>query len=182
MKIFSPNITGSLIVTGSINTITGSLTVTQGITGSLFGTASFAISASHAQNAATASFVLNSVSASFATNALSASFATSASLAQTANTASYVLNAVSASFAPIFPFTGSAQITGSLGVTGSINSSQDIIVNGVDIGEGGGSVVTNTRIGTSALRCNTTGNNNSNANGDNNHLLSTKTNGWLYRK
>jgi hypothetical protein len=52
MKIYSPNITGSLLVTGSINTITGSLTVTEGITGSLFGTASYAlntISASYAQ-------------------------------------------------------------------------------------------------------------------------------------
>ena len=62
-------------------TITGSLNVTAGITGSLFGTASWA------QNAVTSSYILSAVSASFAT---------SASLAQTA---SYVLNAVSASFA-----------------------------------------------------------------------------------
>jgi hypothetical protein len=62
-------------------TITGSLNVTAGITGSLLGTASWA------QNAVTSSYILNAVSASFAT---------SASLAQTA---SYVLNAVSASFA-----------------------------------------------------------------------------------
>ena len=61
--------------------ITGSLNVTAGITGSLFGTASWA------QNAVTSSYILSAVSASFAT---------SASLAQTA---SYVLNAVSASFA-----------------------------------------------------------------------------------
>lgn len=43
MKIYSPNITGSLIVTGSTNSITGSLAVTGGITGSLFGTASWAV-------------------------------------------------------------------------------------------------------------------------------------------
>lgn len=54
MKIYSPNITGSLLVTGSNNTITGSLTVTQGVTGSLFGTASWAN---------------NSISTSFSTNA-----------------------------------------------------------------------------------------------------------------
>lgn len=47
MKIYSPNITGSLLVTGSNNTITGSLTVTQGITGSLFGTASWANNATN---------------------------------------------------------------------------------------------------------------------------------------
>jgi hypothetical protein len=64
--------------------ITGSLTVTAGITGSLFGTASWAL------NASTSSYVLQAVSASFASTA---SFVT------TAQTASYVLNAVSASFA-----------------------------------------------------------------------------------
>ena len=65
--------TGSVSITGSLNAPI--------ITGSLFGTASFAISASQAQNAVTASYVLNAVSASFA------------------STASYVLNAVSASYA-----------------------------------------------------------------------------------
>jgi hypothetical protein len=66
------------------STITGSLTVTGGITGSLFGTASWA---------------QNAITASSAANAISASFATSASFSQTSNTASYVLNAVSASYA-----------------------------------------------------------------------------------
>jgi hypothetical protein len=47
MKIFSPQITGSLQVDGN-STMTGSLTVTGGITGSLLGTASFATSASFA--------------------------------------------------------------------------------------------------------------------------------------
>jgi hypothetical protein len=76
-----------------INTqVTGSLNVSGGITGSLYGTASWA------ENAITASYVLNAVSASYAANALSSSFATSASLAQTSNTASYVLNAVSSSY------------------------------------------------------------------------------------
>jgi hypothetical protein len=40
--------------------ITGSLTVTQDITGSLFGTASWAVSSSHAVNALTSSYSLNS--------------------------------------------------------------------------------------------------------------------------
>jgi fibronectin-binding autotransporter adhesin len=74
--------------------------------------ASFATSASQAENANTASYVLqclsfatsasqaeNANTASYVLNAVSASFATSASQAENANTASYVLNAVSASFA-----------------------------------------------------------------------------------
>ena len=84
----------SIIVTGSAQ-VSGSLSVTGGITGSFQGTAT------------TASYVLNAVSASFATstatattasyvlNAVSSSFATSTA---TATTASYVLNAVSSSF------------------------------------------------------------------------------------
>jgi hypothetical protein len=125
--------------------LTGSLRVSGSITGSLFGTASWA---NNAVNANTASYVLNAVSSSFsstasyALNAVSSSFASTASfiiLAQSASyvlnavsssfstTASYVLNAVSASFATtasyyrVFPYTGSALITGSLGVTGSVS-------------------------------------------------------------
>ena len=71
--------------------ITGSLNVTAGITGSLFGTASFAT---------TASFVANAVSASFAT------------------TASYVLNAVSASFASTASFIPTSSLTNNFFVQG----------------------------------------------------------------
>lgn len=114
------NISGSLSVTGVVN---------ANLTGSVFGTSSWArnaVTASYIVTAQTASYVLNSVSSSFAStsqnantasfvttaqtasyvlNAVSASFATSASrsvsssFATTAQTASYVLNAVSASFA-----------------------------------------------------------------------------------
>jgi hypothetical protein len=49
MKIFSPTIIGTLEVDGN-STMTGSLEVTAGITGSLLGTASFADTASLAQN------------------------------------------------------------------------------------------------------------------------------------
>ena len=72
----------SIIVTGSAQ-VSGSLSVTGGITGSFQGTAT------------TASYVLNAVSASFAT---SASYAVSASTATNAVTSSHALNAVSASF------------------------------------------------------------------------------------
>jgi hypothetical protein len=91
--------------------ITGSLNVSAGITGSLFGTSSYAIqalSASYVQTVQTASYVLSAsyaVTASYVQNAqsasyvLSASYARTASYVQTAQTASYVLHAVSASYA-----------------------------------------------------------------------------------
>ena len=63
-------------------------------------------------------------------------------------TASYLNN-----YIPPFPFTGSAQITGSLGVTGSINN--------LRIGNGGGNVASNIAIGTeTTLSSSATGANN----------------------
>ena len=113
---------GSAIITGSL-VVTGSLIVTAGITGSLFGTSSWAT------NAVTASFITGSnVFGPFGANSIvSASFAVSSSRAISssfATSASFATQALSASFAPgtpAFPFTGSALITGSLGVTGSLD-------------------------------------------------------------
>jgi hypothetical protein len=87
--------TGSAVITGSL-VVTGSTTSTGGFTGSLLGTAS---------------------------NSTTASYALTASFVTIAQTASYVLNAVSASYAPSsapFPYTGSAIISGSLSVIGSV--------------------------------------------------------------
>jgi hypothetical protein len=50
--------------------------------------------------------------------------------------------------------------SGAVNVAGPFNSTQDIIVNGVNIGEGGGNIASNVRVGLSALSCNTTGANN----------------------
>jgi len=55
-------------------------------------------------------------------------------------------------------FTGSVSMTGSLSVFGASTFDRDITVNGVNIGEGGGSISTNTRVGEGALGANTTGN------------------------
>ena len=124
--------------------LTGSLRVSGSITGSLFGTASWA---TNALNANTASYVLNAVSSSFAStasfillaqtasyvtlaesasyvlNAISSSFASTASFVVLARSASYVLNAVSASFSRtasyINPLTQSVLISGSVAITGS---------------------------------------------------------------
>jgi hypothetical protein len=70
-------VSGSTKLLGN-TVITGSLTVTEGITGSLFGTSSWA------NNASTASYIINAVSASFASTS---SIATSASFALTASSA-----------------------------------------------------------------------------------------------
>jgi len=115
----------TLTLNGS-QTITGSLTVVQGITGSLDGTASWA------NNAVTASYVLQAVSSSYADTAsfyggtvTSASYALSASYADTASistsssyatTASYAINGgVTQLFAgpniTLSPTTGLGQVT-----------------------------------------------------------------------
>ncbi len=129
-------ITGSLLVSGS-STLTnigpaifsGSLIVTQGITGSLSGSALTATSASFA---ATASFALNvnpAATASYAVNALSASFAL---------TASYLSGYVSP-----FPYTGSAIISGSLEVTGSVSATAGFSGSFSGSFQGNGSGLTN---------------------------------------
>jgi len=113
--------TGPVLVTGSLN-------VSQGITGSLLGSASFAtnaltasflsgtalsssyaISASRAETATTASYVLNAISSSYSLSSSISDTSISASVALNANTASYVLNAVSASFA-----TTASHVTGTV--------------------------------------------------------------------
>jgi hypothetical protein len=98
--IGTPSPNAKLDVSGSA-IITGSLNVTSGITGSLFGTASWANNAqtaSYTLNVLSASYATNSSTASYAQNANTASYVISSSFANNANTASYVLNAVSASY------------------------------------------------------------------------------------
>ena len=128
-------VSGSDASLNSINVATN--VVAQSFTGSLFGTASFAVSASQAQNATTASYVLNAVSASFAT---SASFVTasnvfgpfgsnsviSASFATFAETASYATNGgvtqiLAGPNITVSPLSGKGQVTISSTGTGSGN-------------------------------------------------------------
>jgi len=106
---------GTIYNSGSITIVTGSLTVTQGITGSLFGTASWssnAITASFAPNyvlmsvtsSMLSSYVLNSQTSSFVTNAVTASMlqpyvlnSSTSSFVLNSQTSSFVTNAVTAS-------------------------------------------------------------------------------------
>jgi len=111
------DVSGSMLLTGSLN-------VSGSITASLFGSASYATTASYALSA-TATLPAGVVSSSqqINTGSFTGSFIGihSGSLF---GTASWANNAISASFAPaIFPFSGSAVITGSLFVSGAVNVS-----------------------------------------------------------
>jgi hypothetical protein len=140
------------IVNGPSN-FTGSVNSLNGYTGSLLGTASFATSASQAQNAVSASFA--TTASFYGGSVVSASYAVSASQAQNSVSSSYALSssfATTASFAlnvpatSPFPFTGSAVITGSLVITGSITTgfpgNTVSVSNGAIIGGGNGGVNT----------------------------------------
>lgn len=76
----------SVVVSGSL-VISGSSIITSGVTASLFGTSSWAVTASHALNAKSASYAQNS------TNAITASFAL------TTNTINYVVSSSVANLA-----------------------------------------------------------------------------------
>ena len=139
-----------------VHAFTGSLEVQGSLTGSLFGTASWA---TNAVNATSASYALSASSApysgltgavptwnqnttgtaataSYVQNAVSASHALTSSIARNATSSSYAVNSTTASYALTasflegyispFPFTGSAAITGSLQVTGSVTATSFI--------------------------------------------------------
>jgi hypothetical protein len=101
--IFDVSSDRTMTLSGSA-TITGSLNVQNGITGSLLGTASYAT------QAATASYVATAQTASYVLNAVSASFS---------STASYVANAVSASFASTASYVN--QLNQTVNISGSLN-------------------------------------------------------------
>jgi hypothetical protein len=143
------NMTDSLLFnTGSAQSITGSLIITEGITGSLQGTATTAsyvlnavsashvLTASYVETAQTASYVVTAQTASFVVTAQTASFvvtaqtasyvvtAQTASYVVTAQTASYVLNAVSASHvltaSYVNPLNQEVILTGNITASGDI--------------------------------------------------------------
>jgi hypothetical protein len=106
-QIIGANVSGSLFVTGSITSL-------GGFTGSLFGTASWAI------NALTASFTPNAlVTASVNLNTITFTKGDGSTFPITVNTGS-----AGGGSGAGFPFSGSAVITGSLIVTGSVTATQ----------------------------------------------------------
>ena len=104
--------TGSLNVSGSA-TIIGRVTATD-LTGSLFGTSSQAVSSSYSTTSSVAYSGTGSFTGSFTGVYTGSLFGT----ASQALTASYLLGGGGV---VTFPYSGSAQITGSLGVSGSVN-------------------------------------------------------------
>jgi hypothetical protein len=113
-------------------TITGSLTVQNGITGSLFGTASWA------QNATTASFVTTAQTASYVLNAISSSRAISSSNADVAASI-YVTGASEAGVTHHFPMITDVGIT-PVGTKALYQSSISINGSNVFINSGAGTI------------------------------------------
>lgn len=115
--------------TASFNEVQAAkLTVTglSALTGSILGTASYALSASYSLSSVSASLAL---SASYARIALSSSYATIARSSSFATTASYALNAIGSGF----PYTGLANITGALYVQENNIKQPAVNFNGTDI-------------------------------------------------
>jgi hypothetical protein len=109
----------------SIHIITGSLTVTQGVTGSLFGTSSFATNALSASFASTvpASGVIGLNLSQIATGSVTASVSPTQFTVTSGSITELVVRGTGVTMGSattdIHSITGSALITGSLGVTGS---------------------------------------------------------------
>ena len=155
--------------------ISGSLRVTNGITGSLLGTASYALTASYATNAGGATVSTGSLllTASAALNVITFTKGDGTTFPITVNTGSGggVTGTGTTNYVP--KFTGTSAIGNSLlydnGTTVSVNttaptsgykfevSGSDIQVNGVRIGAGAGNKDTNVAFGTNALQANTSG-------------------------
>lgn len=120
---------GSGFIASNNSTVTGSLTVTGGITGSLLGTSSWA------SNAITSSYVLNAVSSSYSLNSTSASYALTASYALNAGsggggaTNQIASGSATASISPTAGFVVNTNsiFSGSINVTGSVTSSAVLI-------------------------------------------------------
>ena len=148
--IGNAQLTNSSVTIGSTNIALGATSTTlaglTSVTATNFtGTASYATQATSASYARTASYVQNAVTASYVLNAVSSSYALSASYARTASyvqnavSASYVLNSVSSSYALTasyalnggsgnpFPYSGSAEITGSLVVNDGLANLIDTV-------------------------------------------------------
>jgi len=134
--------------------ITGSLIVTNGITGSLLGTSSYALSglsSSYALNATSASYALNSTSASYAFNATTASFAITASYVSASNVGGLNLSRINlgtvtasvdtgtTSFSlvsgstPLFSVSNTGVISGSALIVSTITASNALVTNTLSV-------------------------------------------------
>jgi len=156
----SASVTSQMTLSQVAAAISSSFTASQAIS------ASYAVSASYEINietsssyADTASFVTGSnVYGPFGSNSIiSSSYAVSASYAPIQVSASYATTASYALNANVFPYTGSALITGSLGVTGSVLFTGSFSAGTVYVGNAGGNSSTNVAVGRVSLASNTSG-------------------------
>jgi hypothetical protein len=156
----SASVTSQMTLSQVAAAISSSFTASQAIS------ASYAVSASYEINietsssyADTASFVTGSnVYGPFGSNSIiSSSYAVSASFAPIQVSASYATTASYALNANVFPYTGSALITGSLGVTGSVLFTGSFSAGTVYVGNAGGNSSTNVAVGRVSLASNTSG-------------------------
>lgn len=142
-KKFELNTNGQHNMTGSLE-ISGGLKVNQGITGSLFGTSSWAVSSSYSENSTNASYA---TTASYAPDYVLTSTTSSMLNPYVLTSTTSSMNVLSSSYAltasyvigggATFPYTGDAQITGTLLVTqgmtvgsGSTGSSENTLTLG----------------------------------------------------
>ena len=129
----------------SLNRSTGNITIihpisaSAGITGSLFGSSSYA---------QTASFALNAVSASFATQALSSSFASTASFAP-----NYVLTSVTSSM--LAPYVLTSQTSSMSVASASVATSASYALTASFALNGGGTINTGSLLTTASVNLNT---------------------------
>ena len=152
-----------VLISGS-DAALNTLIVTNGITGSLFGTASYAtqaLSASWAP-APTDAFIQNGNS--FGTTALlGTNDNQSLALETNGTTNMFISSSGNVGIGKITPnvkldVNGNTTVTGSLRVAGTIITTQDILVNGIDVGRGNSN--TSVLVGNGALQNNTGGSNN----------------------
>jgi hypothetical protein len=131
----SPINTGSLVTTSSFNAYTAS---TNTFTGSIQ-------TQVNALQAATSSYVTNAITAS---SLITASVSLNTITFTKGNGTTFPITVNTGSGGSSFPFSGSAQITGSLGVTGSIEGSNQ---NGLKINLGSGNTIPNVGANGNAL-------------------------------
>ena len=152
--------TGSLVTTSSFNAWTGSASSIFYGTASFATTASFTVSSSRAVSssfATTASYALNAANGGVTSINVAGS-----GLSINQSTGAVTITSAGGGGGSAFPFIGNALITGSLRISGSMTSSADIIVAGLNIGTGPSTStpadkLTNVSIGSGSRQKGTTG-------------------------
>jgi hypothetical protein len=127
------------LISQNNSTVSGSLTVTQGITGSLLGTSSYATTASYTFQVVSSSFAST---ASYVLNAQTASFIATASWATNALTSSYPISVAGSTLYSTSPATSNFSANNSIFLGSSAGSSSTSGDNSNFLGQNAGSLTT----------------------------------------